>query len=233
MASCTKQTKDGRTDTTYVEGVLLSAADRSPIAHGKVLVLSSYHDGSLDAIWYGRGYSLRNTLVTDAQGRFSYSFAHSEDTVYSIAAEADGYFPNSNSGGYPYPHWRATGLASLEKGYRNYYNRPDDEKKFELEQGMIYLPEIRLAPEGWIKFNIENVPAAYSSDLMTLLPENHGGQAVRFNGSSIHSQYLAGPLRAGRYSRILYNVTSQGDFQFHEDSIFLEPQDTVIYELKY
>lgn len=233
LTSCKKEEQYVTHENTTVEGVLLSAADRSPIANGKVLLLNSYHDGTLNAIFHGRGYGIRNVLHTDAKGRFSYSFSHAEDTVYAIAAEADGYFPNRNSGGFDYPNWRATGLEDVKRGFKNNYDRPDDKRDFVHNKGAAYYPEIRLAPEGWIKFNIKNEAPAYSDDLMTLLPENHGAQAIPFNGTIVQSYYLAGPLRAGRFSRILYNVTMQGDFQFYEDSIFVEPHDTVTYELSY
>ena len=231
--SCNKEPQFVTHENTTVEGVLLSAADRSPIANGKVLLLSSYHDGSLNAIWYGRSYGTRNVLNTDPQGRFSYSFKHADDTVYAMAAEADGFFANRNSGGFDYPLWRTTGLEGLKRGYKNYYNRFDDSREFVNNKGTAHYPEIRLAPEGWIRFNIKNEAPAYSNDLMTLAPENSGGQSIRFNGANIPTPYFAGPLRAGRFSRILYNVTSQGDFQFFEDSIFVEPHDTVTYELTY
>ena len=43
--SCNKEPQFVTHENTTVEGMLLSAADRSPIANGKVLLLSSYHDG--------------------------------------------------------------------------------------------------------------------------------------------------------------------------------------------
>ena len=43
--SCNKEPQFVTHENTTVEGVLLSAADRSPIANGKMLLLSSYHDG--------------------------------------------------------------------------------------------------------------------------------------------------------------------------------------------
>ena len=231
--SCSKEEQYITHENTTVEGVLLSAADRSPIANGKVLLLSSYNDGSGSAIWHGRGYSTRNVLVTDKDGHFSYSFKHADDTVYAIAAEAEGFFTNFNSGGYPYPKLRATGRASVEKGYFNYYNRASDEKDFRVEKGIVYLPEIRLAPEGWIKFKIINESPAYPDDVMKLGGEGAGGQLTNFTGASVNTQYYRGPLRAGRFSYIGYNVTSQGNFQYYEDSVFLEPHDTAIYELRY
>jgi hypothetical protein len=231
--SCSKEEQYVTHENTTVEGVLLSAADRSPIANGKVLLLNSYHDGTLNAIFYGRGYGIRNVLTTDKNGRFYHSFKHADDTVYAVAAEADGFFPNRNSGGYDYPRWRATGLQRLKEGYLNYFNNPNDQRDFVHNKGEAYYPEIRLAPEGWIKFIIKNEAPAYSNDLMTLAPENSGGQSIRFNGTNFPNPYFTEPLRAGRLSRILYNVTSQGNFQFYEDSIFVVPHDTVTYELTY
>jgi len=231
--SCAKKDRYVTHEKTTVEGVLLSAADRTPILNGKVLLLKSYYDGSLDAIWYGRGYSTRNVLLTDENGHFSHSFAHADDTVYAIAAEADGFFPNRNSGGYPYPQWRASGLGSVTRGYFNYYRRIDDNIDYQNHKGVANYPEIRLAPEGWISFVIENSPPTYNNDLMTLLLENHGGQSIPYSGIIGTNYYIAGPLRAGRFSTILYNVTSQGVFQFYEDSIYIPPHDTITYQLSY
>jgi len=231
--SCNKEPQFVTHENTTVEGVLLSAADRSPIANGKVLLLSSYHDGSLNAIWYGRSYGTRNVLNTDAQGRFSYSFKHADDTVYAMAAEADGFFANRNSGGFDYPHWRTTGLEGLKRGYKNYYNRFDDSREFVNNKGTAHYPEIRLAPEGWIKFNIRNEEPTFSNDIMKLGGEGSSGQLINFSGSNVNTQYFRGPVMAGRYVYVGYNVTSQGNFQFYEDSIFAEPHDTVTYELTY
>ena len=233
ISACEKETQFKRHEKTTVEGRLLSAADRSPIANGKVLLLSSYHDGTLNAIFYGRSFRIRNVLTSNAQGRFSHSFTHSDDTVYAIAAEADGYFPNRNSGGYAYPNWRATGLQRIKDGYINYFTQSRDEKDFQHEKGKVYYPEIRLAPEGWIRFRIVNATPSYSNDIMKLLPENSNLQTINFSGASVKTFYMAGPVRSGRFSIIRYNVTSQGEFQYYTDSIFVEPHDTVIYELEY
>jgi len=231
--SCEKDPQFVEHEETTVEGLLLSAADRSPIAHGKVLLLSSYRDGSLDAIFYGRSFGIRNVITTDAQGRFSYRFKHSEDTMYNIAAEAEGYFPNRNSGGYPYPNWRATGRGGVKRGYINYYTRADDgPREFINEKGIVYNAEIRLAPEGWIQFHIVNEPPGFESDRLDILTEESSLSKI-FTGSSVNRQFIDGPVMAGRYSRILYNVTSQGEFQFYADSIYVEPHDTVLYELEY
>lgn len=232
FTSCKKNEQYVTHEKTSVEGVLLSAADRSPISNGKVLLLSDEKGEWGDAIWYGRWYSTRNTLITDAQGRFSYSFKHSDDTVYAIAAEADGFFPNINSGGYAYPHWRATGLEGVQKGYKNYYDRPDDDLDFIHNKGVVHYPEIRLAPEGWVKLNLFNEPPTHQNDILQISTEA-SSESVRFSGASVNTSYIAGPLMAGRYSRILYSISSQGDFEFHEDSVFIEPHDTTMYELTY
>jgi len=232
--SCEKDPQFVEHEETTVEGRLLSAADRSPIAHGKVLLLSSYNDGSLDAIFYGRSYGIRNVITTDAQGHFSYRFKHSEDTMYNIAAEAEGYFPNRNSGGYPYPNWRATGRGGVKRGYINYYTRADDgARKFINEKGIVYNAEIRLAPEGWIQFHIVNEPPGFPDDIMKLGGEGAGGQLIRYKGSHVNVHKLRGPLMAGRPVYVGYNVTSQGEFQYYADSIYVEPHDTVLYELEY
>lgn len=231
--SCTKEDQYLSRENTLVEGVLLSAVDRSPIPNGKVLLLNSYQDGTLNSIFTGRGYRIRNVLTTNEDGRFYHSFKHADDTLYAIAAEADGFFSNRNSGGFDYPNWRATGLWGVEKGRLNYFNSPSDERKFVNNQGVVYNPEIRLAPKGWIKFKIKNETPAFSNDIMKLGGEGSNGQLINFSGSNVNTQYLRGPVRAGRFVYVGYNVTSQGNFQFYEDSIFAEPHDTVIYVLSY
>jgi hypothetical protein len=232
LPSCEKEQYVTHEKTT-VEGRLLSAADRSPIAYGKVFLLKDAKGDLTSAIWYGRHFFSRDTLVTDANGRFSYIFQHSHDTVYAVAAEADGYFANRNSGGYPYPNWRATGSQRIKRGYKNYFTNPHDEKDYHESNGIVYLPEIRLAPKGWIMFNIENESPAFSDDVMKLGGEGAGGQLTTFNGANVNTQYLRGPLRAGRFVYVGYNVTSQEQFRYYKDSVFIKPQDTVIYQLKY
>src|SRR5690606_3476003 len=92
------------------------------IVNGKIILLSSFFDEP--DFFHGRGYGVRNTLTTDENGRFYYSFKHSEDTVYTMAAEAHMYFDNMNSGdGAKYPQGRATGRATVDKGYQNLYTK--------------------------------------------------------------------------------------------------------------
>jgi len=231
LPSCEKEQYVTHEKTT-VEGRLLSAADRSPIAYGKVFLLKDAKGDLTSAIWYGRHFFSRDTLVTDANGRFSYIFQHSHDTVYAVAAEADGYFANRNSGGYPYPNWRATGSQRIKRGYKNYFTLPHDNKDYQENKGIVYLPEIRLAPKGWVRFQVVNEEPSYNDDKLVISPD--GSSFVKeFYGSNINTFYTAPPVRAGRYQRIMYNVTSQGEFLFYEDSIFLDPHDTVTYQLKY
>lgn len=225
LFSCSKEGQYVTHENTTVEGVLLSAADRSPIANGKVLVLSSHNDGSGNAIWHGRGYSTRNVLVTDKDGHFSYSFKHADDTVYAIAAEAEGFFPNINSGGYPYPEWRATGRAKVEKGYFNYYNRASDEKDFRVKEGIVYLPEIRLAPEGWIKYRIINKSNTHK---YVNIKAFAGGGLGPFTGHNVNKTVY--DINRGGLRNIVYIYYSDSTVV---DSIFVEPQDTVTYELTY
>lgn len=224
-SACEKKDQFVTHDNTTVEGVLLSAAGRSPIDSGKVLLLSSYDDGTGRAIWHGRGYSTRNVLTTDENGRFYYSFKHADDTVYAIAAEAEGYFSNYNSGGYPYPEWRATGRASVEKGYFNFYSRASDDKEYRVKDGIAYLPEIRLAPEGWIKYRIIN---QNNKQNYINIKAFAGGGLGPFSGYNINLTVYdtkPGGLRSEIY--IYYRDSTV------VDSIFVEPHDTVTYELTY
>ncbi len=120
----------------------------------------------------------------------------------------------------------------IERGYKNYLTLPTDDKDFQHEKGILYLPEIRLAPEGWIRVRIENTLPSYNNDLLRLSTEA-SSQSINFNGAGVNTIFITDPLMAGRYSRILYSTTSQGDFQFYEDSIYVEPHDTVTFELTY
>lgn len=231
--SCSKDHRNMSHENTLVKGVLLNAADRSPINNGTIIILKSFDDGSGSAIWNGRNYKTRNTLLTNQNGEFTYSFRHSSDTIYALSAEADSYFANGNSGGFPYPNWYATGRTGIIKGFHNYFNQVNDEIIFENNKGVVKNPEIRLAPIGWINFQIENIPPVYTDDVMRFLPENQGGQSNSFNGPIGLTQFISNPIRAGRYSKILYNLTSQGNFKSFQDSIFVIPNDTVTYILKY
>jgi len=231
--ACNKNEPSVTHEKTTVEGFLLSAVDRSPLSYGKVFILKSYQNGSSDAIWYGRKYLNRSVLQTDENGYFSFSFKHANDSLYAIAAEADGFFTNRSSGGFPYPSFRATGLGSIEKGYFNYFNRISDEKDFHTDKGVVYLPEIRLAPKGWIKFSIKNNHPAFDNDQLQLGGEGSFGQLGIFSGADINTFHMRGPLRAGRWVKIAYNIISQGKFQAHQDSILLSPHDTITYEINF
>ena len=224
--SCEKDPQFVEHEETTVEGRLLSAADRSPIAHGKVLLLVDDLGTLTSAIWYGRSFGVRNVITTDAQGRFSYRFKHSEDSVYAVAAEAEGYFPNRNSGGYPYPNWRATGRGGVKRGYINYYTRADDgPREFINEKGIVYNAEIRLAPEGWIKYRIINQDNKY--DYINIKAFTGGGLGP-FAGHNVNQTVYdinRGGLTNKIYIYYRYNTVV--------DSIYVEPHDTVLYELEY
>ncbi len=233
ITSCTKTTADGRTDMTTIEGTLLDASTRQPIPNGKILLMSSFFDEP--QLFYTRGYGLRNALITDENGRFYYSFKHSEDTMYAMAAEADMYFGNINSGdGAEYPRGRATGRGQVNTGYQNKYNKITSGLDVSLKgKGVMIHPEMRLAPMGWITFKVENISPTHYNDVMKLGGEGSNGQPKIFSGADVNTIYLRGPISAGRFAYIGYNVTSNSQFTYYEDSIFLKAHDTTLYEIKY
>lgn len=231
--SCSKEENQFVThENTTIEGVLLSAADRSPIANGKVLLLSDEKGDLTSSIWHGRTFSARNVLTTDAQGRFSYSFKHSEDTVYAIAAEADGFFPNINSGGYAYPEWQATGLERITKGYKNYLTQSRDDRDFQNEKGIAYLPEIRLAPEGWIKLRVRNESKKYQTIHINGVGED-GNTGQTFNGKDVDEELITIKRGGLNWSFPIFYYTDGQPYKLRNDTVYSQPHDTVYHEIKY
>lgn len=230
--ACSKEEQFVTHDKTTVEGVLLSAADRSPIPNGKVLLLSDAKGDLTTAIWHGRWYSTRNELITDAQGHFSYRFKHSDDTVYAIAAEADGFFPNINSGGYDYPNWRASGLGGVKKGYKNYFTQANDSKDFQNNKGIVYLPEIRLAPEGWIKLRVKNQTKKYQTIHINGVSED-GNTGQTFNGLNVDEVLITLKRGGLDWSFPIFYYENGQPYKLRNDTVYCQPHDTVYHEIIY
>ena len=153
--------------------------------------------------------------------------------MYAIAAEADGYFPNRNSSGYAYPNWRATGLGGVERGYFNYYTRTDDGgRDFKNEKGIVYNPEIRLAPEGWIRLRVKNQTNTYQSIHINGVSKD-GNTGQTFNGLNVDQELITLKRGGLNWSFPIFYYEDGQPHKLRNDTVYCQPHDTVYHEIIY
>jgi len=204
LSACNKDNPYDRMDHTELKGRLLDASTGEPIEGGTVYLT------------FGRSSMIVDSLITKADGRYSFSYDHDSIYVADFWAKAPNYLSNKNIGTWAadYPDGGASGRGAVR------------------ENGRVNREDTRLPPRGYVKYCFTKTSSSSGNYKVNLLPYSEatlfpvGGTGLR----NCYTFYYPG----GVDYRIVYAIFKDGVLvRGVEDTAYVPRFDTLTYTINY
>lgn len=203
--ACDKDNPHGRMDHTEIKGRLLDASTGEPIEGGTIYL----KDGTTSWV-------IVDSLVTRANGQYSFKYDHEEYSYAEIWAKAPNYLSNENIGTWAadYPNGGATGGEHVR------------------ENGQVNQLDIRLPPIGYVKYCFNKNSAGSGNYKVNLLPYSEL-TVFPVAGADLHNCFTF-YYPGGVDYRIVYAIFEGGTLvSTIEDTAYVPRFDTLTYTIDY
>jgi len=204
FSACNKDNPYNRMDHTEVKGRLLDASTGEPIEDGTIYLT------------YGTSWMIVDSLITRADGRYSFSYDHDSIHVADFWAKAPNYLSNKNIGSWSadYPNGGATGRGAVR------------------ENGRVNNEDIRLPPVGYVKYHFKQVQPYAGTIEVRFTPYDNLG-VVSWNGQGLDQTYTS-VFPGGTTYRIGYAILKNGELaEQRYDSLYIPRFDTLTYYVEF
>jgi len=198
--SCNKDNPYGRMDHTELKGRLLDASTGEPIEGGTVYLTD------------GASYVVVDSLVTTANGQYSFKYNHEEYSYAEFFAKAPNYLSNKyiSTWAADYPNGGASGGGAVR------------------ENGRVNHEDTRLPPRGYVKYHFKQVEPYAGNIEVRFTPYDNSG-VVSWNGQGLNRTYTS-VFPGGTTYRIGFAILRNGELDEQRyDSLFIPRFDTLTY----
>jgi hypothetical protein len=196
--------KDNNLDHTEVKGRLLDASTGEPIEGGNVYLTR------------GASWIIVDSVLTTANGRYSFKYDHMEYSYAEVWAKAPNYLSNRNIGTWnpQYPNGGATGRMGVR------------------ENGRVNNEDIRLPPMAYVKYHFKQIQPFSGGIEIRFSPYDNPG-VISWNGQGLDRTHTS-VFPGGTVYRIGYAILRNGvlDEQRY-DSLFIPRFDTLTYKVEF